>query len=118
MSGEIAVFTVEDARRIGDAVRNFERIYRNRPQPGKTLPAPFFQALIPVTLGSGITAGTVSTPTTATGTLLKPSGTGGGLTSSGKTATIYNPYAKAVASGKFAWVTPYNNRLYLVTADC
>lgn len=115
---DLGGFGKADARRIADVVRWFERNYRNLPLPVKQQPTPLFQGLVPVLLNTGIAAGTTTTPTTATATMFKPSGTGGGLASAGKTVTVYNPYAKAVLSNKFAWVTPYNNRLYLVTADC
>jgi hypothetical protein len=76
--------------------------------------------LIPAQLTSGIAAGSIAAPATAAGTLLVPSGTGGGFTTTGGLAvTIYNIYATAVTgSNKTCWLTYTNGLYYLVVADC
>lgn len=75
--------------------------------------------LLPAQLTSGIAAGSIASPTTASGTLLVPAGTLGGFTATGGASiTITNIYATAVTGSKTCWVAPRAGRFYLVVADC
>jgi hypothetical protein len=77
--------------------------------------------LVPIlTPSGGMTAGTYSSPTSGTATLLlESSSTGGpGFVSSGQTATVYNCYATAIGASKFGWAKWRDPYLYLVVGDC
>lgn len=110
-------FTRKDAERIASTVKRIEATYRNTPPPrGRYGPGP--GNLVPADSGSGFTAGSRSAPTTATVTLLKTSGTAGGLAVSTTTVTAYNTFTTAIGAGKTIWLSSFNGRWYVVQVDC
>lgn len=76
--------------------------------------------LLPAVLTGALSAGSLSSPTSAGGTLLLVTAVGStGYTATGGMAiTVYNLSTSAVSSGKFCWVKPMNGNYYLISADC
>lgn len=76
--------------------------------------------LVPVlTPAGGIVAGSYTTPTSGTCTLLEEASGGPGFTATAAyTETLYNPYGVAVPASKFAWAKWRGRWLYAVTWDC
>lgn len=77
--------------------------------------------LIPILLPTGIAAGSVASPATASDAVkLLPSGSSGALTSSGAPGeAVISTYTTAISgTNKFAWATRNLGFLRLVVADC
>lgn len=75
--------------------------------------------LVPFYAGSGISAGTYTSPTSATVTLLIESSDGPGFTLSGAdSATCYNISTNAVPSGSAGWAKWRGPHLYAIAWDC
>lgn len=117
--GKGHVFTNEDVGRIRRAVAWFEKRYRNdKPERGKW-PAPGWTGLLPAknTSGGTVSGGSIASPVSFNGTLLVPSGNGFTVTG-GDVMEMWNPYTGTIASNAFMWVTSFNNRIYVATANC
>jgi hypothetical protein len=75
--------------------------------------------VVPADSGSGFTAGSRSSPTSTTVTLLSPSSGGPGLTATnGRTVKAYNTFTTAIAAGKTIWLTFSWGRYYVHQVDC
>lgn len=118
-------FSRHGAQRIERVVKRVEATLRNvPPQRGRYPVGPGAAVLIPCSITSNVTAGSESSPTSFTATLLLRSGSGPGLTTSGGASiTAYNraPGIAFTASGgapKSGWLTLLFGFYYLVSADC
>lgn len=75
--------------------------------------------LVPIKLTADLGVGSFTAPSNADCILLLEYQTGPAFTTTGAPpATVYNPFATAVPSGKFAWAAWRGPWLYLVVADC
>lgn len=75
--------------------------------------------LVPADSGSGFAAGSRSSPTSATVTLLSPASGGPGLTATnGRTVKAYNTFTAAIPASKTIWLTFSWGRYYVLQVDC
>lgn len=78
--------------------------------------------LLRAVLTANLSAGSPGSPTSTTGTLLVPDGSGNWTATGGTSITIYNEFATGitVSGSKFCWVMldPADLRYYLIVCDC
>jgi hypothetical protein len=118
-------FNRKDAARIARVVKRVEAQYYNTPAERGRYPvgAPG-SSLVPLAITSNVTAGTEAAPTSFNATIMVPTGTTNGWTTTGGTAiTGYNraPGTSFSASGgshKTGWGITLQGVVYLVAADC
>jgi hypothetical protein len=118
-------FDEKGAGRIQSAVVRVEKSFRNAAPARGRYPAGAGggSGLIPCVITSNVTAGSEASPTSFSATIEVPA-SGAGLTTTGGTSvTAYNraagiSFSASGGSPKSAWLTLFNGRYYLVSADC
>jgi hypothetical protein len=116
---ELVAFTRAAADRVAEMVRRVEAMYRTlAPDRGKG-PTYLPNQLIPArTKSGGITAGSQSSPSTNSVTLLVPSGTGDGLTT-GEDVNVLNYSTRAISgAGKLIYLEFFNGKMTVPLGDC
>lgn len=120
-SGPAYGFQKADCERIAATVKREEKAYRN-PPPGRGRYAGYLPTgPFPAKATTAFTAGSPTSPSSATITLYVPASSGHGwvlATGTGSTFTAYNPYTSAIAINSLVWVVISNGTYYVLAANC
>lgn len=122
--GAVYGFPKADCVRISEAVRRVEKTYKNPATSANARPKyPVFapNGLIPAKATAGFTAGSVSSPSSASVTFYVPAASGHGFdlaTGDGASVTAYNHYTGTVAANALVWISLFNGEWRVVAANC